>query len=113
MIDGHNGLEDALMGCDADIPTVFLMPSSDAQAVEPILELRNAIIIRAVNDYLMAFPGGSQELYLRGFFRSEWCNTLLSMDEAVNLIDIDNLLELLDERKRRGKAETRGRKPIY
>ena len=99
MIEGYKHLRDELDSVDADIPTVFQMPSSDAQAIEPILELRNAIIIRAVNDYLWAVPWSYEEENAMNFFKSDWFITLLSMDEAVESVDPERLIMLLKKRK--------------
>ena len=56
---------------------------------EPMLELRNAIILRAVQDY--KFSGNTSEL--DSFFRSEYFQCLLNMDNTT--LDVESLIYFL------------------
>jgi hypothetical protein len=99
MIEGYKMLESNLEEVDADIPVMFTLPGTDRIAMEPILELRNAIIIQATHDFLRSVPWSYEENSALNFFRSEWFATLLSMDEAVGSVDPERLIKLLKKRK--------------
>lgn len=58
-------------------------------AYEPMLELRNAIILRAVQDY--KYSGNTREL--DSFFRSEYFQSLLNMDNTA--LDVESLIYFL------------------
>lgn len=57
------------------------MPADD----NPCQLLANAIIAKAVDDYINTYPGSSMEKDVVRFFHSEWCETLIAMNPNVSL----------------------------
>ena len=67
---------------------------------EPILLLRNAIVEQACRDYLFSIVGGYQEQTLKKFFIGKWFGFLLDMDAAGERISGEEILLVLEEKKR-------------